>query len=193
MFHILLAAQNPNVWHKVESPKKEESSKKGPKPHQFDSLEDKFKFQKPRPQRLWPLNPRLNLSGGLQLEGDDSAPDQFGLLNGRIGVVFNTQANRRFAGGVALIQNREAMLNFDIQFTPSRTFSRFFYGFGIAHQLTADKELSNLLELENYFVTGLLGWEILLTKTQGVFFSTRGMASTGNQIVELNLGYTFKL
>ena len=75
------------------------------------------------------------------------------------------------------------------EFTPSRKRVRSYYGFGVAHLLVSNKQFSNLVDADSYYLTAQYGLEFLLANHHGWNVEIKGFWSGANYATQGSVGY----
>ncbi|MEM7647337.1 MAG: hypothetical protein AAF203_10540, partial [Pseudomonadota bacterium] len=175
-------------WYKVES---ESETKKTQKKstYEFDSVEPSRGRRKFRPMPLWTLTPKLQLGGGFHADNELFEKSYADKFFGLVGLKFRNRPTNRLSTQALFIVNNSLLLNASYEFTPSRKQNRNYYGVGVSHLLVSDKEFANLVEFDNYFVTGTYGYESLFSDGRGYWFEVRGYLGDSRYAVQIQVGY----
>lgn len=187
-----LAAKKKDYWLKVESDSPQKKTKNN-KPYPYDSLEADNPNKSFSETGFWSLQPKLLFTGGFH---GDKAFIREGKTNRWFlgsGLQFRNHPWHRITIIGQLQQNNTLFVSGAWEYTPSRKAFRHYYGAGLAHLLVSDKQLSNLVELEHYFVTLSAGFEYLLQSRHGVMLEAKGFLGTNNYAVQITLGYLIPL
>lgn len=183
-----LAAQKKDHWYKVESPKQERQNKK--KDHYlYDSVEKSKMNRSFEAENFWSLRPKISLGGGYHADKalfNEGKTNRF-FINGSL--AFRNRPWHRLVANILLLQNNSLFTGFSVEFTPSREKNRTYYGFGVAHQMVADKEFSNLVDVDNYYVTAQYGWEFLRPDSHGFSVELKGFLSSTNYAIQFGGAY----
>jgi hypothetical protein len=181
-------AQNTKHWYKVESPKKEKKKKTAPN-YPYDSLEQTVPEKSLRRWAFGHFN--LNLFwvvgfGWMKRSSDGRRYDRV-FINASI--LFRNRPWHRLQGGFQLVHSNALLMGLTWEFTPSRERVRSYYGFGLSNLLVSDKEFRNFLEIDNYFATGVYGWEFLLPSGRGWNIEIKGYLGAEEQALQFSGGY----
>ena len=183
-----MAAKNKDHWYKVESKKTQKESK--PEPfYPYDSVEKDDKNRSFKEIGFWSLRPKIGLSLGFHADKAvfKNSKSNRGFLDSKI--YFYNQPWYRVTLNVQIIQNNSAFLGGSLEYTPSRESSRNYYGVGASHLLVSEKEFSNLVEPDSYYLTATFGREFLLQTGHAWFVESKGYWSGNNYAIQLALGY----
>ena len=184
----LLAAKKDDHWYKVE-PKQEEKKVKSGESYTYDSLDNKSSNEKFSEVGFWSLRPKFSLGTGLLTDGEFS--DFPILFNGSI--YFSHHPWYRWSINALVVSDNSMLVNGSLEFTPSRKAQRFYYGFGIANQLVADKKFSNLVDIDNYFITGHYGLETLMRNGHGWSVEGKAYVNLSDFILQVGVNYIIPL
>lgn len=183
-----MAAQSKDHWYKVES-QEEEKKTKTPDPYPYDSVEKDAPTKVFREVGFWSLRPKLGLSGGFHADKSFFKEKENNRFFLNASVQFLTKPWHRVTANAQLIQNNSMFIGGSWEFTPSRKRIRNYYGLGLAHLLVSQKEFSNLVDWDHYYVTIKYGWEFLLANQYGWNAEIKGFWSGNNYAVQASIGY----
>lgn len=183
-----LGAKNKDHWYKVES--KEPTKKtKNQDPYPYDSVEKSAPNAKFRKTNIWSLRPKLSIGGGYQFDKsffNDNKRNRLFLLTN---LHFLNKPWSRWNASVQLMQNNSLFIGASWEITPSRERIRTYYGIGAAHLLVSEKEFSNLVDGESYYLTANCGWEVLLDNNHGWNVEIKGFWSSDDYAIQVSGGY----
>ncbi len=187
-----LAAQKNDHWYKVESKKQEKKAK--PKAnYNYDSVEKsnpERQFQNPG---YWSLRPKLSFSGGYHVDKAFLNEGKRNRLFFNTALQFRQRPWYRLTANALLLQNNSMLAGLSYEITPSRERVRTYYGVGVAHLLVAEKQFSNLVELDAYYATAQYGWEVLLPSKHGYNIEIKGFLSGNDYAIQISAGYIIPL
>lgn len=183
-----LGAKSKKYWYKVES-KKQEKKSTNQTPYPYDSVEKQLPNKKFREIGFWSLRPKVALSGGFHADKAVFEDDKTNRFFFNSALYFRQRPWHRFAINALILQNNSAFVGGEWQFTPSRESSRNYYGAGIAHLLVSEKEFSNIVEFDAYYLTATFGREFLLQSQHAWFAEAKAYISSENYALQIGVGY----
>jgi len=183
-----VGAKNNDHWYKVES-KKSEKKKKTIPFYPYDSLEKGASKQSFKEIGFWSLRPKLGLSGGFHADRSLFSDHRLNRFFLNTSLQFRTRPTHRLTANAQLLLNNSMFIGGSWEFTPSRKRTRTYYGGGIAHKLVSNKQFSNLVEGESYYVTAQYGWEMLKPSGNGWTIEVKGFLSSADRAIQLSWGY----
>lgn len=174
----------------VLEPDTQEERKQGLEEHHFDSLGS----QKPNApaqvlRRQWSLNPKMVLAP--VLHGQSETPFNPTWLGLHTQLQFAIDPTSRTAVQLTALPGEGLLVSGSWEYTPRRTAQRTYYGFGAAHKLIAEQQLSNLVDIDQYFLTLQAGYEHLLTARTGLQLEVKTFIGTQDWLYQISLGYVF--
>ncbi|MCJ8276523.1 MAG: hypothetical protein HRT44_08015 [Bdellovibrionales bacterium] len=188
-----LGAKKEKYWYKVESEKPKQKNKKKPT-YPYDSLESEDKKMVFKEIGFWSNETNIGLGGGFYYDReatDQSISDSL-FINTQL--TFRNRSWHRMMASALIVMNSTMILDASWHYLPSRKRNRSYYGFGIASTLFSEDEFRSILELDNYYVTGVYGIEFLTSKRRG--FRVEGKAylgSGGSILMHVLASYIFHL
>jgi|GEM_PF-2130695 len=199
---LALGAEHKDFWYKVEpTPSKEvqEKAKTDGLPHQQPKAPEAYdiewdqKTKKLGALKHWSRDPYIGL--GIGYNWDDPLREEIHRRPGALQIQgqFSDMGWRRIQLKGFLDQQSGLAISANIQWTPSRKSSRFFYGVGAGLRLEAQHQLRNFIIFSNYRINGNLGWEWMLNKNSGLRLESDVFASTRNKGIIFSLNYIFRI
>ncbi|MCB0377056.1 MAG: hypothetical protein KDD33_01060 [Bdellovibrionales bacterium] len=99
----------------------------------------------------------------------------------------------RWMAGGQLLQNNSFLMSASWHYMPSRKATRIYYGVGGAHKLISEKEFRSLFEWDQYYITGSIGLESLLSQTRGWRGEVKAYLASGDYAFHLLISYIWSL
>lgn len=191
LFHSLpaLAAKEKNTWYKVESSSETEKKVNSSPSYPFDSVEKNNSKKHFKEVGYWSLQPKLGLGVGFFADKAVFNDNKTNRLLFSTSVYFMNQPWYRWKANVNFLQNSTLMWGAAWEFTPRRDPVRSYYGLGLVNRLEAQKQISNLVEISNYFLTVQYGWEFLEPSQYGWTVELKAFLSTDDRALQVKVAY----
>lgn len=186
------AVQSNDHWLKVET-QKEQPKQSQKDTHLYDSLEAPIETPAFASPGLWTLDTRVTAGFGFLADRAFWETGNSSRWFFNAGLQWRVRPWHRLSSQVLLLQNNTLFLSTSWDYTPSRTQFRPYYGVGLAHQVLASKQISNLLEIEQYYLTGKAGIEYLLESKHGLLAEAKLLLGTQSYALQVTFGYLIPL
>jgi hypothetical protein len=183
-----LARKTRSTGIKSRAPKKKRKKKTAPN-YPYDSLEQTVPEKEFKEVGFWSLQPKLVLGGGFRVDEEVLDGRRYDRVFINASILFRNRPWHRLQGGFQLVHSNALLMGLTWEFTPSRERVRSYYGFGLSNLLVSDKEFRNFLEIDNYFATGVYGWEFLLPSGRGWNIEIKGYLGAEEQALQFSGGY----
>jgi len=187
-----MAAQKKDHWYKVEN-KVPEKKQKVSSSYPYDSVEKAASVTNFSEIGFWSLRPKLSLAGGFHADKAVFKDKKSNRWFFSTSLQFRNRPWQRISANVLLLQNNSMFVGSSWEYTPSRGSTRQYYGVGVAHLLVSEKEFSNLVEKESYYLTLHYGLEILLRSKNAIAIELKGFLTGNNHALQLSVGYIIPL
>jgi hypothetical protein len=190
------AASTKDQWIPMDPPKnpKANSAPAKSSPPDTDSLNLDTNPIKPQSSsRFWTLDPKLGLGLGALINSDRLNEPVIGWMTAQVDLNLLVSPTYRYSLQLLVLPSDSVFLSASWEATPSRKALRPFYGLGLAHQMIANKEFSNLVEWDQYFLTLQAGIEYNLPSQNGVRAELKSFINRQDPSLLVNLSYLFNL
>jgi hypothetical protein len=193
---IVWGASTQDQWIPMDPTKRPQESLAPAKfsPPDTDSLNlDTSPVQPQHSSYFWTLDPKLGLGLGALVNSDRLNEPVISWMTAHVDINLLVSPTYRYNLQLLVLPSDSVFLSASWETTPSRKALRPFYGFGLAHQMIAHKEFSNLVEWDQYFLTLQAGIEYQLPSQNGVRAELKSFINRQDPSLLLNFSYLFNL